>query len=209
MSYSSRERMVVPGEVLGAAEEYVVEQGVYIDEQGLLRASVAGRLVIDPRSKTVRVVPVKVPRLPRQGSTSLGLVVQVRHDLVVLDLYGEVSPDPAPRWLYEYDSPLTGGIPISMVTKEYVEDLHDYFRPGDLVLARVLNNTTPYTLTTKPPQYGVVYALCSRCGAQMQPLNPRSMKCPRCGRVENRKVSVLASSKLLRINIRRFLVYRR
>lgn len=209
MYYSSRERVVAPGEVLGVAEEYVAESGTYIDEEGLIRAAMPGVARIDPRSKTVRVSPFKQWKLPRQGSNSFGLVTQVRHDLVVVELYGEVSTDPTTKWLYEYTSPLTGGIPIHLVTKEYVKDLHSYYRTGDLILARVLDNSPPYTLTTKPPQYGVVYAQCSRCGSLLQPLNPRSMKCPRCGQVEERKVSVLASSKLLRINLRRYLVYRR
>lgn len=209
MPYSSSGRVVVPGEALGVAEEYVAEGGTYVDPSGVIRAAVPGVLHVDPRSKVLTVRPFRRARLPRQGSNSFGLVTQVKHDLVVVELYGEVSTEPSTRWLFEYDSPLTGGIPIHLVTKEYVKDLYNYFRPGDLVLARVLNQTPPYTLTTKPPQHGVVYAKCSRCGAVMQPMNPRSMKCPRCGQVEERKVSVLASSKLLRVNLRRYLVFKR
>ncbi|MCE4602806.1 MAG: exosome complex RNA-binding protein Csl4 [Desulfurococcales archaeon] len=209
MSYSSSGRVVAPGEPLGIVEEYVAESGTYVGEDGVIRAAIPGVLHLDPRGKVVRVRPFKRPRLPRAGSNSFGLVTQVKHDLVVLELYGEVSTEPSARWMYEYDSPLTGGVPIHLVTKEYVKDLYSYFRPGDLVLARVLSPSPPYTLTTKPPQHGVVYAQCSRCGYIMQPLNPRSMKCPRCGQVEERKVSVLASSKLLRINLRRYLVFKR
>ncbi|MCE4598669.1 MAG: exosome complex RNA-binding protein Csl4 [Desulfurococcales archaeon] len=203
--YSRKNRLVVPGEPLASAEEYVNGGSTYIDD-GLIRASTLGILRVDERSKLVNVQPFKKPKMPRSGSSVVGLVTSVRHDMVIVSMYGEIDLQPSPRWLYEYSSIYSGAIAISMVTKEYVDDINNYYRTGDIILARVLNNNTPYHLTTKPPQYGVIYALCSRCGGILQPVNPRTMKCPRCGYSESRKVSVLASSKLLRINIKNYLV---
>ncbi len=203
---SAPPRPVTPGDMLGVAEEWVPGYGVYIDSEGYLRASVAGVAEYDVRSRVVRVRPSKPVKMPMAGSSVVGVVYNIGHDVVMLDILGEVSLQPSPKWRYEYSGDLSGGIPISMITKEYVKDINDYYRIGDIVLARVLNNKNPYHLTTKPPQYGVIYARCSRCGTLLEPVNPRSMKCPKCGNVEKRKVSVLASSKLLRINLRRSLI---
>jgi len=210
MSTSSRgygERRVVPGDVLAVIEEFLPGPGTYVDEEnGYIRAAVEGTARYNLLARTVEVRPSRALRVPRAGSNAVGLVTQVRHDVVLVELYGEVRLNPSPRWLYEYSGRFLGAIPIANVSEEYVKDLADYYRPSDIVLVRVLNNTNPYHLTTKPPQYGVLYAECSRCGARLEPVNQRTMKCPRCGHVEKRKVSVLASSRVFRIEIRRALI---
>lgn len=130
----------------------------------------------------------------------------MRHDLVLVELYGKVRLQPSPRWDYEYSGRFLGAIPIANISDEFIRDINEYYRPGDIVVVRVLNNSNPYHLSTKQPQYGVVYAECSRCGSMLEPVSPRNMRCPKCGHVEKRKVSILASSRLLRIEIRRALV---
>ncbi len=202
MSLHSSEKRVVPGELLGVAEEYEAGPGTYVDEEGFIRAAVPGVARYDSRSRSVRVDPVKRPRLPGVGSEVVGVVTSVRHDVVVLDLIGEVRLQPVPRFLYEFPSRLSGAITIANIAEEYVKDINDYYRVGDIVLARTLNGSTPYHLTTVQPQYGVIYAYCSRCGNLLEPVNNRTMKCPACGHVEKRKVSALAGSKLLSINVR-------
>ena len=117
-----------------------------------------------------------------------------------------MSLSPVPRFLHEYTSKFPGAVAISNIADEYIEDIHDYYRVGDIILARVLNSNAPYHLTTRAPQYGVVYARCSRCGALLEPEKGRSMRCPRCGHKERRKVSVLANSRLLRLGLKRLLV---
>ncbi len=210
MSRSSRRyanRPVMPGDPLALAEEFLPGPGTYLDEEtGVVRASVRGEARYNYATRTVEVRPSRPLLIPRAGSAAAGLVTQVRHDVVLVELYGEMRLQPSPKWLYEYSGRFLGAIPIANISEEYIKDISEYYRPGDIVLVRVLNNTNPYHLTTKQPQFGVVYAECSRCGARLEPVNPRTMRCPRCGHVEKRKVSVLASSKLLRIEIRRSLV---
>jgi len=210
MSTSSRrfeERPVTPGEPLAGLEEFIPGPGTFVDEEaGVIRAAVSGIARYNMLARIVEVKPTKPLRVPRAGSTAVGLVTQVRFDVVLVELYGEMSLQPTPKWLYEYTGRFLGAIPIANISDEYIRDITDYYRPGDIVLVRVLNNTNPYNLTTRQPQYGVIYAECSRCGARLEPVNQRTMRCPKCGHVEKRKVSVLASSRLLRLNIKRALM---
>ena len=209
MSSSSRgygERRVLPGDPLAVLEEFIPGPGTYVDEEGTIRASIRGTARYNLQARTVEVRPDKPLAVPRQGSDAVGLVTQVRHDLVLVELLGEVQLQPSPRWVREYSGRFLGALPIANVSEEFIKDLYDYYRPGDIILARVINNSNPYQLLTKAPQYGVILAECSRCGARLQPVNQRTMRCPRCGHVEKRKVSVLASSRLLRLDVRRSLL---
>jgi len=212
MSYATRGRIVrrvEPGDVLGVEEELYPGDGVYVDESGFVRAGVLGEATLDLESKTVVVRRLKQPLAPKPGSSVVGFVTSVRHDIVIVELYGLVSLSPRVSWLGEFPGTFTGGIPIGQVSGEFIRDIQEYYRVGDVVLARVLNAVSPYQLTTKPPQYGVIYALCSNCLTPLEPAGQRSMRCPRCGNVEARKVSILASSKLLQVNIRRLLAIKR
>ncbi|MCE4625593.1 MAG: exosome complex RNA-binding protein Csl4 [Desulfurococcales archaeon] len=203
---TENEKRVLPGEALAIVEEFDPGPGTYVDESGYVRAAIPGIAVFDVNLKIVRIKPLRSPRLPRVGAEVVATVTSVRHDVVFVDILGEVSLRGVPRFLYEYSSIFPGAISIANISDEYVKDINDYYRPSDVILAKVVSNTAPYHLSTKEPIYGVVYARCARCGHLLEPLNNRAMKCPRCGHVEKRKVSSLAGSKLLRINIKHFLV---
>ncbi len=198
---------VTPGDILAIIEEYDAGEGTYVDlENGVVRAAVAGIVYYDDKAKIVYVKPKKDPLVPRAGSSVIGVVTQVKHDVIILDLVGEVDLHPVPRFKGEFSGRFSGAINVANIADEYVKDIFDYYKLGDIVLARVLNNSNPYHLTTVPPQYGVIYATCSKCGGLLHPINNRSMKCTRCGRIEKRKVSALASSKILSIKIKKGLV---
>jgi len=199
------EREVMPGDPLATIEEYLPGKGTYVDEEGVIRAAVYGVAVYEERYKRVSVKPRRQVKLPQQGSEVVALVTQVRHDVVITDIYGVVVTAPRPQWLYELSGPLTAGIPIANVADEFIKDLHDYYRIGDIIVAKVVG-TNPYTLLTKPPQYGVLYGICARCGGVLVYNNERSVRCTRCGNVEKRKASILGRNRAFRIEIRRLLV---
>jgi exosome complex component CSL4 len=206
---ASEKRLVLPGEALGVIEEYNAGPGTYVDPFGVIRASISGVLRIDRVGRTLSVVPqAGAPTsLPQYGDIVLGVVTNIRPDLVIVEVHARVLLSPSgPRILGEFKGKLTGAIPISYITDERIKDVHDYFRIGDIILAKTLNNTNPYTLTTKEPPLGVVYAECARCGAPLRPISNKAMKCPACGNVESRKVSTLAGHKGLANNIRWWLI---
>ncbi len=195
----------MPGDELATIEEYIPGKGTYVDEDGVIRAAFYGIAVYEEQHKRVYVKPRKQVKLPQQGSEVVALVTQVRHDVVISDIYGVVVTAPRPRWLYELSGPLTAGIPIANVADEYIKDLHEYYRVGDIIVAKVVG-TNPYTLLTKPPQYGAIYGICSRCGGILKYSNDRSMKCSRCGNVEKRKASILGKNQNFKIEIKRLLI---
>lgn len=209
MLMGREDRLVNPGEALAVVEEFIPGDNVHVDSIGIIRSSTLGVPVFDVKSKVVYVKPVKHAMALGVGFSVVGLVSAIRQDIVNVEIYGLVSVTPTVRWVAELSGVFSGVIPISQIASEYIREVYDYYRVGDLILARTLNASNPYSLTTKPPQYGVIYALCSRCLTLMEPQTPKTMKCPRCGNVESRKVSILASSKILQVNIRRLLALRR
>lgn len=64
------------------------------------------------------------------------------------------------------------------------------FRPGDVVLARVLSlgDARSYYLTTAENELGVSWAV-SENGAQLKPVSWQTMECSKTGGLERRKVA--------------------
>lgn len=188
-------RRVRPGDEIAVIEEYQPGPGTYVDD-GIIRASVMGVIVVNESSRVVEVRPYKGLRTPRRCTSALGIVTSVRHDLVVVSLVGEVSLKPQPRLVGEYSGVFDGAIPIQLVSEEYVRDIYEYYRVGDIVVAKVVSGSNPYTLSTKNPQHGVVYGLCSKCGGLLVPESNRAAKCQSCGSVEPRKASIIQPSRI-------------
>ncbi|MFP3219226.1 MAG: exosome complex RNA-binding protein Csl4 [Acidilobus sp.] len=205
---SQEPKRVVPGDVIAVIEEYSEGQSVYVDQQmGVLRASAVGRLKLDNQAKVASVVTRRNVKGPRKGATVLGLVTQVKENLAFVDIYGEVALEPRPGGFVEYSGVLDGVITPESVGVEHIDDMLNYVRPNDIVIARVMSTISPYLLSIKGPQFGVIYALCSKCG-EMLTLENGTLKCPRCGNVESRKLSTFVSSKLIRLDVRRLILRR-
>jgi exosome complex RNA-binding protein Csl4 len=49
--------IVVPGDLIGASEEYLAEEGTY-EERGKIFAAITGKVEINKEDRTVRVLPV-------------------------------------------------------------------------------------------------------------------------------------------------------
>jgi exosome complex component CSL4 len=194
----------VPGDVIGYEEEYVEGQNVFLEEPtGLLRASTVGVLRLDNNLKVASVLPARTLRAPGKGSFVIGMVTQVRENLVFTELYGEISLDPRPRWVKEFSGRLTGVITPEHISDSRIDDIYSFLRPGDIIVARVMSTISPYLLSVKSPQLGVLYAFCSRCGSLMTP-EADGFRCPRCGNFEKRKVSNLAYSRdAIKIDVKR------
>jgi len=204
LSSQERDRRVVPGDVIGHEEEYVEGQNVFLEEPaGLLRASTVGVLRLDNNLKVASVLPARTLRAPGKGSFVIGMVTQVRENLVFTELYGEISLDPRPRWVKEFSGRLTGVITPEHISDSRIDDIYSFLRPGDIIVARVMSTISPYLLSVKSPQLGVLYAFCSRCGSLMTP-EADGFRCPRCGNFEKRKVSNLAYSRdAIKIDVKR------
>lgn len=173
--------LVLPGDHLGVAEEFLPGPGTY--ELGYrIRAAMVGLVARDHVSKVVSVKPFKILRLPQQGDTVVALVTEVREDFARAKIFA-VNNTPL-RYVF------TGIIHATQVVDKAGEakQIHEYLRVGDIVRARVLNQSVPYLLTMRDPKLGVILASCSKCGATLR-LSGDRLTCPRCGNLEKRKIA--------------------
>ncbi len=200
---SQGSRKVVPGDAVAVEEEYAEGSNVYLEPNtGLLRSSLVGVLRIDDVGKAVSVEAVKPLRAPRKGAVVVGMITQVRENLAFAELYGEVSLDPRPRWLREFSGRLPAVITSEQLSEGRVDDIYSFVRPTDVVIGRVVSTISPYLISLRGAQFGVLHAFCSRCGSLMAPEND-GFRCPRCGNFEKRKVSSLATVRGLTLEVRR------
>ncbi|WP_297506738.1 exosome complex RNA-binding protein Csl4 [Thermococcus sp.] len=180
-------QLVLPGDYLGVIEEFLPGEGVR-EENGELYATRAGKVRINRERMEISVEPVTdTPPLPKVGDVVLARVIEVKPQAVIVQLLA-IEGRENDR---EIATSKLAGIHISQVKEGFVEDLSKEFKIGDVVRARVIaNEKSPIQLSTREPEMGVVYALCSRCRT---PLIRRGDKliCPRCGNVETRKLSPL------------------
>ncbi|MGC9210306.1 MAG: exosome complex RNA-binding protein Csl4 [Acidilobus sp.] len=200
---SQGSKKVTPGDVIASEEEFVEGDNVFLDKStGLLRASVVGTLRYDMVNRYVSVQPSRLLRAPKKGSLVVGMVTQVRESLAFAELYGEVSLEPRPRWVKEFSGRLPAVITVEQLSDSKVDDIYAFIRPTDVIVGRVQSLISPYLLSLKGPQLGVIYAFCSRCGSLMNP-EADGFRCPRCGNFEKRKISNLAYVKGLKLDVRR------
>jgi len=183
MSESKRKsgQFVVPGERLGVIEEFMPGQGTYV-EQGTLHSKVTGRALMDLLNKKVSVYPLtRQVSVPRTGSTVIGQASDVDSKSAMLRIFKVGNRD--------LSGFFTGVLHISDSSPSYVETMFDVCKAGDIMRAKVVAETNrTLHLSSADKSLGVIYAFCSQCG-HILPLKRQKMQCPRCGKIEKRKVA--------------------
>ncbi len=178
-------RRVYPGDPLCTIEEFIPGEGVYVDDEGIVRAARIGVVELDMVSRRIRVRPfTSKPRLPRRGGVVYAYILGIpRDDLALVKIFADERMVP-------YTGTFSAVLHISQASDTIVKDMYEVVRPGDIVRATVLSDGAPYVLSTKKPQDGVILAYCSVCGAPLyrEPGKP-VLTCLRCGHVEKRKIS--------------------
>jgi len=183
MSESKRKsgQFVVPGQRLGVIEEFMPGQGTYV-EHGTLYSKITGRALMDLLNKKVSVYPlVRQAGVPRTGSTVIGQVSDVESKTAMLRIFKVGNRD--------LSGFFTGVLHISDSSPSYVETMFDVCKAGDIMRAKVVAETNrTLHLSTADKSLGVTYAFCSQCG-HILPLKRQKMQCPRCGKIEKRKIA--------------------
>jgi exosome complex component CSL4 len=181
MSAEELPKLVVPGDLLGTAEEYVPGRGTY-EYNGQVYAALLGHPRVDGQAKTVTVEALHaIPHLA-EGEAVYARVDEIKAAMLVVTVLRSATTDRIVPGFPE------GTIHISKAKDSYVEDLSREFAVGDLVKAEVLQGYPVVKLSTQGPAYGVVAARCSDCHSPMTS-REGGLLCPRCGRKEHRKVS--------------------
>jgi exosome complex component CSL4 len=183
MSDPELPNLVLPGDYLGAAEEYLPGRGTY-ENRGRIYASVLGTPQVDPRDRTVRVDARNgIPEVA-EGDLVYARVEEVKTAMLICAMLGRAG---ARRRL---PGDPEGTVHISKARDGYTESFQGEFAVGDVLLARVLQSKPSVKLTTAPASLGVVAARCQTCHALLAPgSKANEMVCPRCGAVERRKVA--------------------
>lgn len=174
--------IVLPGEPICKEEEYLPHKGVYVDENGTIRATTIGIPIYDATNRRVQIKPSKELKIPKAGDIVISYVNSMRDDIAFVKILGyDITK------LFKHS--FTGILHISQVVDAKGESLYNYLRLGDLVRVRVLNSYIPLLVTIKEPKLGVILAFCSKCGNELIKDGDK-LKCSVCDNTEFRKLSI-------------------
>ncbi|XP_022827706.1 exosome complex component CSL4 [Spodoptera litura] len=184
-------KLCIPGMRLSLSnKEFVSGPGTY-ELRGYIYATLCGTLKMEQDENEVTVVSVESPRtpsiLPRTGDIVTAKVTVVNPRMVqcvILCVGSSVLVRPYRGILKKED--------IKATEKDRV-DPYKCYRPGDVILARVLPMTEIhwYHLSTAENELGVVIATAegSPQGISMLPISWSEMQCPKTLVKESRKVA--------------------
>jgi exosome complex component CSL4 len=181
MTESELPKLVLPGDYLGAAEEFLPGRGTY-EDSGRIYASVLGSPAIDPRDRTVRVEARNAVPEVQEGDLVYARVDELKTAMAVCTVLAPATSRRAIPGKPE------GTVHISKAKDGYTESLAGEFAIGDTLLAKVLQARPSIKLSTALPTLGVVSARCQACHAVLR-FGGNELVCPRCGHHERRKVA--------------------
>lgn len=181
MSNEAHDNFVIPGDLLGTAEEFVPGHGTY-EDRGKIYAALLGHRRVDPSDRAVRVEAIHAIPSVHDNDIIYGRVDEVKSAMAIVTiLTASTSQRPVPG------AP-EGTVHISKAKDGYTEALSDEFAPGDLIVARVLQSHPSVKLSTAASDLGVVAARCQSCHGLLG-RGDKELRCPRCGNREHRKIS--------------------
>ncbi|MFX0132645.1 MAG: exosome complex RNA-binding protein Csl4 [Candidatus Hodarchaeota archaeon] len=171
---------VVPGEKIGVIEMYFPGQGTYEDD-GKIYASVTGSLQINKKDRVISVKRNKRTPIPEANDIVIGRVDTIKKQVAIVDINNNNE--------FDARSTFSADLHISNVSKSYVDNISDVFKPYDVIRAKVIDNKdTFFQITTASSSLGVILAFCCICGSELE-LRGKNLFCSRCNRFEQRKIA--------------------
>lgn len=175
---------VMPGDFLSTTEEFVPDEGVYEEENGVY-SSVTGVVLKDADSKKISVHPkTATPSELKKGDIIIGRISQIRGQIANVEI-GVV------RGNEDREVPFSGDaiIHISNISQDYVEEVEDELKPADIIRARVVNiGKESVKLSVVDDSLGVLVAHCSECRSLLEKEDSK-LTCDNCGNTETRKIA--------------------
>ena len=175
------EKEVFPGERLAVIEEYNEGKGTY-QSDGEVRSAEIGVTRHDSATRSV-AVEKKTPEIivPEEGMMAVAEVGSVARRDARVDIFMLNGRHIHPTY--------SGVIHISDISRDYTKNIDMALRNGDTVKGRRVNVKNRLNqMSLADPDYGVIYAYCSRCGGLLESDRGR-LTCPDCGRMERRKTA--------------------
>lgn len=177
--------MVYPGSFLSTEEEFVAGKNATENENGVVSSTCVGVKEFDLKEREVNVKQkTKIVKPLEEGSIVIAVVRLVKQHAALVEMLSAEKNGETRKILGSF-----ARIPVRNISEEFVENVKDMFRVGDLVKARVVE-LSPWgiDLETRDKDLGVVKAFCIKCRNPMKLLG-RDLKCPVCGDSSPRKVS--------------------
>ncbi|MBS7611164.1 exosome complex RNA-binding protein Csl4 [Candidatus Bathyarchaeota archaeon] len=175
-----KRKVVVPGDKIGVIEEYIPYNGTYEHNSEIL-SSLAGFLEEDLEKHTVSVKTMRRILLPKPGDVVYAVVVSTSEksaSVMIISINNKL--------LNNYFS---GLIQIRSSSMDSMKSIRSALKPGDMVKCEVLGyNNDIYHLRMHRSEFGVVYALCTKCGGVLV-RSGKELKCQICNNIENRKIA--------------------
>lgn len=174
-------KLIIPGEKIGVVEQFIPGEGTY-EEDGIIYSSKMGKLYLDRRERVISVEAKRNVTIPKAGAVVIGRVDNLKKQSVVVSINN--SRDLNPHGSFE------ASIHVSNVSRGYIENISDAFKPYDLVRCRLIRSDyQPFQAVTDEKNLGVLLAFCSICGDVLSWKGNR-LVCPNCKNIEQRKVSI-------------------
>jgi len=175
------ERDVFPGEKLAVIEEFNEGPGTY-QKEGEIRSAEIGKLDVDKTRRALKVK--KVTReliVPKKGMEVIAEVGSVARKDARIDIFILDGKHVHPTY--------SGVIHIRDISRDYIKNIDTALKSGDIVKGKLVNVANRLNQTSlEGPEYGVIYAYCSRCGELLERKQGKLI-CPSCGRIEVRKTA--------------------
>ncbi|MEM0141235.1 MAG: exosome complex RNA-binding protein Csl4 [Thermoplasmatales archaeon] len=173
-------KFVLPGEYLGTEEEFIPGPGTY-QEDGRIFSSSVGEVTVGDDYK-IMVKSERKDIIVQPGDEIIGVVTEINEPLVV------VSGEYVIRGENVYEAKTRALVHASRIMGQYLDMCSKVVKVRDVIRGKVVSIRGKIDLTLEPPDYGVIYAYCSRCRRPLERINSE-LYCTYCQKSELRKVS--------------------
>ena len=180
----TEKKFVLPGDKLGAVEEYTPGFGAYATDEELFSSNI-GNIDIDQKKHVARVTcSTRIPKMQREDIITLGVIAEVYENTALIDLLPFES-----KSFYFVPQETTAILHASKIKRGYVDKVSSEIRTGDIVRVKIIEvSRHSINVTTDGKNLGVIKAYCSRCRNELQKIG-YSLLCPKCGNKESRKTA--------------------
>lgn len=174
----------LPGDKLAYAVELAPGEGAHEDGE-FTCASWTGIVSVDKDDRTVSITPVvSTPVTVHEGDDVIVHVTRTRSSMAIGEV---VAVEGKESRNVSGDTEAT--LHISKMSSEYVDEVEDAFRPGDIIRAKVISHDPSVQIFTEGDEYGVLKAFCRRCRTAYDERDDGKLECPSCEYVDRRKLS--------------------
>jgi len=172
-------KIVIPGEKIGAIEEYIGLNGTYEDSDGNIRSKYFGILSLNLEKHEALVTRIRKPVLIEVEDEVIGRIFNIS------GVFGYVKIE------VKNGKPLDRSFIGILYPPQVVREIKNVYNVGDYILARVVSlKNRAVHLSIAGKKYGVIKAFCRACGSMLIKKIDGILKCHKCGNMERRKISI-------------------